>query len=95
MLRLGDVPDVTAPTEVFVVSARKAAARSHDRTLVARAVLEAVVAASLTRAEAAPPVRAQDALAALESAPPERDAVWTEHAEWAAKQIQEVLASAR
>lgn len=95
MLRFGDVPDTSAPTEVFVARARKAAARSHERTLVARAVLDAVVAVSLTRADACPPLRAQDALAALESAPPERDDHWSEHAEWAAKQIQEVLAAGR
>jgi len=95
MLRIEETPDRTAPTDVFVALARKAAARSHERTLVARAVLDAVVAVSVTRTENGPPVRAQDALAALESAPQERDAVWTEHARWATRQIQEVLAGVR
>lgn len=93
MLRFGDLPDTTAPTEVFVVQARNATARGHDRTAAARAVLDAVVAVAPSRVESCPAARAQEALAALESSHPDHDD-WSEHVEWAAARVREALATA-
>lgn len=91
MLRFGDVPDTSAPTEVFVAQSRRATARGDERTAVARAVLDAVVAASLSRADACPRERAQRVLDALEAQPGQED--WSEHVEWAAAQVREVIAA--